>query len=267
MENPLFRTEQEVGADFSQFYLRFMDALATRDDNSDVSIAFFFAPGELLLCAARQWGQLPITLIVHKTRPDVLNESWRDVVEISALATYRVILSGWEENDDDLSIPLRAGADYRVRYSISDMDAVDGLRAEDVVEQYLVELWEESPSSAVIVRAGTASGRSWQLGHLLDPLRQNMVAAVDNFTDEQRVKNFADQVFAARPDIQKELLAGLPGVLTGVASMAAALERAPDPTHLSPEEKGNWSRTKFARVTRWVNDSAIEGFSDHSEIL
>lgn len=264
MNDPQFQIQQEVNADFSQFYLRFKDAPATRDDNSDISIAYFFAAGDLLLYAARQWGQLPITLIVHNGRPDVLNETWRDVVEISTLATTRVTLSGWEQNEDDLTIPLRTGTDYRVRYSISDMDEPYALQTDDVVESYLIELWEEPPSPSVIVRADSASGRNAKIGHLIGPLRLIMAAAVDSLTDEQRVKKFGDQVFAAWPDIRTDLLSGVPGVLGAVVSMASVLDRSPYPMHVSPEEGGNWSRTQHARVTKWVNDAAAEGISDHS---
>jgi hypothetical protein len=223
-----------VSADYSQFYLHISDPslpppangpdVGIYDTDPGASIAFFTAPADLLLTVGRQLGELPVTVNVHSQRPKPLDALWRDVVELSVLASGPLTLTGWEPRGDESALPVDTGKWYRLRYAISDMDLAR--QEESVVENYLVEFWPEAQSPAATIAANTENGRYWRRARFLEVLRWEIHGRPFEVTEHERVAEFANRAFDAFPDLSASVLSDPQAArrLAGTALVVKAID-------------------------------------------
>src|SRR4051794_16882908 len=94
--------------------------------------------------------------------PPADDPAWEDVVEVSATVPpgSEVSWSSWAgESGGPLDVPP---GHYRLRVSARGRDAgAEDEFAEDVVDEYLIELWPAPPTDDVIVRTGSENAAYW----------------------------------------------------------------------------------------------------------
>lgn len=258
-----------VDADGSQFYLHVSDPSTPPhangpdagifDTDPGASLAYFTAPADLLLTAARQFGELPVTVNLHSERPEPLDALWRDVVEISVFASGPLILTGWEPTGDESPLPLTTGQWYRLRYAISDMDVA---RIEEaVVEKYLVELWPEVQSPAATISADTESGRYWVQARVLEVLRWEIHFRPFEVTEAERVAEFANRAYDMFPDLAMKVasepqaarsLAGTASIVTAfdVDEIRRRIQAGRDAAHAIYEEQMSRITAQLIEIAR-----------------
>ena len=211
-----------VGADFSQFYIRLPRAVDWPQRYVDTGLAWLFE-GAILLITARQWGQLPVSVNLWSDRPADLTDDWGDVVEVSLPQTEGVFVGGWEQQPDDLLVPLLSNAPHRVRYAIANMDDGDAFRAEPPYpERYRVDLWPEVEKPGAVMRQTSKAGRSWHVSRGMDLLRHEIVERRSQ-TEEARLEEFAERSFASYPELLSGAASGDTSTLKRMTSAAFML--------------------------------------------
>ncbi len=259
-----------VDADYSQFYLQIDDPSSTEpggaanlglyDTELGTSIAYFFGPQSLLLTSARQSGQLPVAVRIHSARPASLDESWRDVVEVSLFASGEVRVTGWEARGDEAALPVETDRWYRVRFAISDMDCAHG--EESVFEQYLVEMWPEESTPSTIIAQHTEMGRYCHEARTLDVLRWEIHRRPFEVTERERVTEFARRAFDAFPDLRTRIITNSDAAreLASIALLVRSIdhEEVRRLIRAGPEEQATNLRETLSRIeTRLVEAAQI----------
>ncbi|KQX06656.1 MULTISPECIES: hypothetical protein [unclassified Leifsonia] len=245
-----------VSADFSQFYIRTGEAANNELDGFDTSIAYYFDPDALLLTAARQWGELPVTVRIHELRPEPLGPFWRDVAETSLNVAGYATLTGWDPSLGVWELPLLDGISYRVRYAISDIDSA--VKSETVTESYLLEIWPEDTAEPKVITQQSALGRYLRISCGLDVLRYEIYRRGDDATEKDRIDELCDRAFAAFPDLWANIINDTLGARRKLSSAAYMLHRNSPLVVRSAEESLEMSAKTRARIDDLILRRAAE---------
>jgi hypothetical protein len=206
-----------VRADFSQLELDPGEGgavvgpvdLGLADDQGDV----------LILTVPRQSGRLAVRVEVHgcaATDPaaspvpgPALDPAADAVAEWSARTGTGASVAGWAA-DSPLAIPVVAGADVRMRWSVLDGQAAsDWFRsaapdAEQPVERYLLQVWPAVAAPARTVVASVPWSQYWAYG----PAAAALVRELADVPDPRRLVEVVDRALAAHPETGARIRAG-----------------------------------------------------------
>jgi hypothetical protein len=165
--SPTVVFDGRIDVHYGQFYVH-----STEFDGGDGDLGAAFAGQANGLCGTAveealslltglHTGSVALKVEVHAAEP-ATEESWEDVVEapfpVADDSAYSIV--SWQGDVVGDPIELEAG-EYRVRYSVSDMDAGRDLDTGDGPDSYLVQFWPASTTSDLIVRQGSKSAEYW----------------------------------------------------------------------------------------------------------
>lgn len=199
--------EAIVGASFSQFYLRSKDASDDALEFGNGPIAYVVDPGEIMLTSPIQDATLAVKIRIFHERPKPLDDEWNDVVEISFRAGDSTAVTGWEQGEHDLPLPLVPGATYRLRYAIANIDqpverhVEVGEVEQPFADMVRIDLWQAELAKAELMVQRTRGGRYWVISHWLDTLRSEMRLSRSAASETDRIVEFADRAFARFPEL------------------------------------------------------------------
>ncbi len=111
---------------------------------------------------ARRSGGSPVRIVLLQDAPDLDDELWEDVVEVS-ISIPPGERPGWTtwSGEDGGPLDLPAG-DYRVRVSARGRDAGhNGEFADEAVDFYLLEFWPAPRQADAIIRTSSANAAYW----------------------------------------------------------------------------------------------------------
>lgn len=108
-------------------------------------------PGHLHLICGTQYGEVGLVVEVHDDAPPVGDE-WEDVVEASFRPGTGTAVVYQLDVGTACELPLRASADYRVRYSAVGMDGADS---------YSLQFWPAPAAPDAVLRQGSARAAYW----------------------------------------------------------------------------------------------------------
>ncbi|MEV6288801.1 hypothetical protein [Kribbella sp. NPDC051770] len=120
-------------------------------------------PGTLFLTTGLHFGHTTFTVELYDDQPPV-DSSWEEVVEVSFRPVEdEVALVEWAgEAVHLLELP---GADYRVRYCASGMDAAADADTvgddEPALDRYLLQFWPAKAEPDVIVKQTSEMAKYW----------------------------------------------------------------------------------------------------------
>lgn len=201
-----------VSASFSQFYLRCSEILAADAIDAETSVTQGTNPGEVLFTSPIQDADLKVDVRIFDSRPPALNGTWNDVVEFSFRAGAESRLTGWEEEPEDLRLPLAQGKPYRLRYGIANMDTArtdhPGPVDPDAPLTGLIaiDLWPAEILPAETLVQKTKAGRYWLISHGLEHLRLELYRRQAETTETERITEFADRAFTMFPDLVQQTI-------------------------------------------------------------
>ena len=150
------RHQFELFADYFQFYIQDDDqelgSLADAWTTDAVDRLLAVAAGTVGIGTVRNMD-VPVTIEVHDTEPDLALEAWDHMVECDLeVKSGRVVVAGCTDYFPEAArIPLTPGL-YRVRASYGGLDTLseDGLDGSD---SYRVQLWpSRGPGTVVVVK-------------------------------------------------------------------------------------------------------------------
>ena len=119
-------------------------------------------PHQVSLVTGLHTGEVPLLVQWHPSEPPI-DESWEDVVEVSAEFTQTdVLLSSFE---DAFGLELPVPGWHRVRYCAKGMDEGRELDTPDEDEvapdQYLLQMWPASPGADEVKILGSRNAEYW----------------------------------------------------------------------------------------------------------
>jgi hypothetical protein len=249
-----------VSTDFSAFYIQMVDAPAPGQGSGCYLVQVLDAT-MVAFSTARQNGDIPIEVRIHIEPPAPLDISWRDVVELSLVAGKGMYLSDWDPGPDSykLQLPLLAGANYRLRYSISDIDSpVDErdmaamLAPDEIPEKYLIEFWAQLPAPPEVIVQKSNFGRARLIDYGLQVLRFRIYQDREDTRGTERIVEFAEEAFALFPDL-------IPLVIDsgGKRLSSAAFMLHEPPTQPVPiSEQSEWMKATQERIGELVVEVA-----------
>lgn len=164
--------------------------------------------GPVIATIPRQSGEITVRVEVHDDEPPV-HSAADAAAEWSARSGTGVAVSGWA-GESLLAIPVAAGVDVRVRWSVLDGQAgSDWFRspdrdAEQPVERYLLQVWPAAPAPARTVVASTPWSQYWAFG----PAAVALVRELADVPDPGRLVEVVDRALAAHPETAARIRAG-----------------------------------------------------------
>ncbi len=257
-----------VSASYAQFYLRCTNASELKPEYAESSITRAFAPGELMFISPIQDADLEVDVHVLSEPPDPLDASWKDVVEVSFSAGAQTFLTGWEQEPDDLQLPLPEGEQFRMRYAIRDIDVASSSNHGPVdpshpdVGLIAIDIWPHSMEPGAVLVQETRGGRYWLIANGLERLRNELFGRKATTTEEERVTEFADRAFAAYPDLIESTIQDNARALTSTAWMLHGISAA-EITGRTREEKAEMQSEGMTRISRLILQRARVAQGSH----
>jgi hypothetical protein len=138
--------------DFDRFFDGQTNGLVGAADSNGLYIHF-----------ARRSGGSKVRIVLADSEPAAAPSNWEDVVEISITVpeTERFAWSSWAGESGGELHGVAPGS-YRVRVSARGRDAAAANEfADDVLDDYLIELWVAEPGPDAIVRATSDNAVYW----------------------------------------------------------------------------------------------------------
>ena len=211
--------ETTVSADFSQFYLFNVGSI---DPNAHGKFLALHQDDSVMLTAARQFGDLPVSVTLFEGRPNELGPEWENIAEVSIIATDSSSVGGWMPEPEDLELGLDDGVEYRLRYALSGATEASITQSDEVTELYRIDLWPEPVSAEAPVRRDAKFGFYWHMSQTTSAVRDEIYARSVPL-EQARIEEFADRAFTLFPELVADLKTDEPTYLSGLSSTALML--------------------------------------------
>lgn len=236
------RVEQRrttLSLEYSQFVMDFSESAVVGLSWQDPSgLAFLSDLGRVVLATVRQFGRVPVEVHVFEQVP-LVDPSWADVVEFSVEAVGPLAVDSWESSADGVSVALRAGVEYRVRFVIVDGEAGSQQYladwSADPVEEYLLQLWPQAASGAAVVK----NESPWAQASVLYALARTIAPVLRGVSRDARAAAVLLPALERYPMIERRIRGGNPRYRLGLLGYLSGLRLAtvgdPDFAFLSGE--------------------------------
>lgn len=153
------RTEHrvQVDPDYFQFYLRRGEAPWASDAVSETGYErrLWSDGGFVYVGTHRRFGTMPVTITVLNGRPDLPDDRWQHVAEVSLSAGAPTIeVFSWGSDDPAFVVPVPTG-DLRLRCAWTGLVAgrAEGLDDEfESDEQLAIQVWPEAATDSTTLR-------------------------------------------------------------------------------------------------------------------
>lgn len=164
-----------------------------------------------------------------------------DVADHSFVAAERVSLGAHVPSPDDPVLPLTPGTDYRMRYTVTDIDEPHSL--------YRLDLWPAPRAEAVVLRDASLRSRR---GRVSDSARDaaGRVLLQSLPTEQARLHAFTALIFTLEPEVILDLLRGEPDYLDSVRRAAELLLDGWVFGRTTPLERQRWLTRYLERRAR-----------------
>jgi hypothetical protein len=158
-----------IHTDYGQFDLVWSDGTGFDGDwdrffEGQVNGLVGAAPGNgVYINLARRSGGSRVRIVLVDGAPSLPLPSFEDVVEVSVMIPDGATVAWWSWGGEKSgTVPGLEPGTYRMRVSAHGRDA--GRQdefAEEVVDEYLLELWPSSPAPDAILRIGSEDAKYW----------------------------------------------------------------------------------------------------------
>jgi hypothetical protein len=212
-----------VTADYGQIELHPGHGGAVAGLDGTPSLAWTAEGATVVLTVARQFGDVPVEVLVAEAEPEA-DPSWDAAVELSVRTGEATAVHGWG-GEGEVPVPVPAGVDVRVRYAVADgQQGADQFEEDDEaspLERYVVQVWPAPPAPPRLVVASQPWSQYWAFG----ADAATVVASLADVPDPERLTVLVDRALATHPDVRERLRAGEGQFRTGILRYVQELFR------------------------------------------